>query len=284
MSKVRPRSVRLWPLVCAAALCWLAWVLSAQSPVTWRPTDQLYITAQRGCVGVWYWSPAERSTLGLHDRLTFSVGRHETLANLPFLWRDAWGYGIGTPLWIPALILTALAARRYAVTSVRDAPPTTRSARRWAVVWLCLFGGSTLGMFLSAGHRTEPVVTLWGRQVNLENGAFVVENAKTPAAPTPFTVTFGAVARTPSPYVDESPQGSWYIDILPDWISTATNWRLALPLWPLVIVTGWLAWRARRAAAFKGTGLCSNCGYNLAGLTAGCACPECGTAQRVVSS
>lgn len=54
--------------------------------------------------------------------------------------------------------------------------------------------------------------------------------------------------------------------------------RAVVPLWMIAAPAGvfgvWACWRARRVA-----GRCM-CGYSLAGLRAGAACPECGAADR----
>ena len=283
--------MRLWPLAFSAALFWAGWVLSTQMPWAWHPTDQLYASVQRGCVAAWYWSPAERPSLGIHDHITFSASRSSSLANLPFAWCDPWGYGIGTPLWLPALILTALAARRYAVTAVRGAPAVAQRARWWAVVWVSVWGVFVCGLLISAGHREENVWSLGAKRLRLENGAFVVDRPEDSAPSglagrvvTGGTITSGGrlagltitngVVTAPAP----PRQSSLPIDLLPDLNVTATTWRFALPLWPLVIGLAWLAWKARSKAAFRGAGLCAACGYNLGGLPPGSCCPECGHA------
>ncbi|HZW07535.1 MAG TPA: hypothetical protein VFF65_10465 [Phycisphaerales bacterium] len=60
---------------------------------------------------------------------------------------------------------------------------------------------------------------------------------------------------------------------------------LTLPLWPLpvagvlIAAPAWRSLRRRRAAE---RGACTGCGYSLAGLADGAACPECGTPRRLV--
>jgi hypothetical protein len=50
-------------------------------------------------------------------------------------------------------------------------------------------------------------------------------------------------------------------------------WPLPLPLVGAGVWIGWLGWRARRR---QKRGACPKCGYSLAGIAAGAACPECG--------
>lgn len=60
------------------------------------------------------------------------------------------------------------------------------------------------------------------------------------------------------------------------------------PLWPLIILLGACGWinlagghRARRRALNNG---CAQCGYPLAGLAAGAACPECGKKKPQINA
>ncbi|MFM9996334.1 MAG: hypothetical protein ACKVU4_11100 [Phycisphaerales bacterium] len=66
----------------------------------------------------------------------------------------------------------------------------------------------------------------------------------------------------------------WWVEVT----FSQSGFTVAVPWWvPLVIValpTAWLWWRDRRAGGRPGH--CAACGYDLAGLGAGAACPECG--------
>lgn len=57
-------------------------------------------------------------------------------------------------------------------------------------------------------------------------------------------------------------------------------WVVGFMLWPIVlaaVASGVpLVWSARRIRRRTLKGLCSACGYDLSGLAAGAACPECG--------
>ena len=52
-----------------------------------------------------------------------------------------------------------------------------------------------------------------------------------------------------------------------------------VPLWPLPVAFGALAWYAGRKIKRVRQGACPNCGYDTRGLAAGACCPECGAAQ-----
>jgi len=276
MGKARRRSPRLWPLATLASVLWLTWALSAQFPVTFHPGEHWYFTFQRGCVGVWLWSPAERASIGVFDTLNIKVARDAAMAFRPFLWCDAWGFGAGGPISLVAAIATVAAIRRYAVTAVRDAPPATRRTRRWVVAAASLLGATLLGVIATAGHRTQQLLN-WGRtSITIENAAVVIGRPE--PAPTTATMIVGGGPFGGAPTVlVETRQGRYGIDLLPDWHTTATSWRLALPLWPAVILLIWLTWRNLSSAAYRGTGLCPACGYSLVGLAVDSACPECGT-------
>ncbi|MFM9996191.1 MAG: hypothetical protein ACKVU4_10360 [Phycisphaerales bacterium] len=66
---------------------------------------------------------------------------------------------------------------------------------------------------------------------------------------------------------------------LPRFAIDSRGFGLTLPLWlPLVLtaVPGVWLWRLDRRAS---PGCCAACGYDLAGLTPGAACPECGSGK-----
>jgi hypothetical protein len=91
--------------------------------------------------------------------------------------------------------------------------------------------------------------------------------------------------------LDPSQWSSWAHDSQVDWWPMWENYspfgtwymqqQFTLPLWmPFVLLgipTAWLWWRDRRRARI---GHCT-CGYDLAGLAAGAACPECGKSDTV---
>lgn len=66
-------------------------------------------------------------------------------------------------------------------------------------------------------------------------------------------------------------------------VARPTNFAVLTPLWmPLLLVaapTACLWWRDRRRAR---PGYCAACGYDLAGLGSGVACPECGALESAV--
>lgn len=61
------------------------------------------------------------------------------------------------------------------------------------------------------------------------------------------------------------------------------EWVLAIPLWMPTLLTATVtavAWRLDALARRKvRAGMCTQCGYSLAGLKAGAVCPECGAAR-----
>jgi hypothetical protein len=280
----RTKNVRLWPLLAMAAVCWIAWVYSAQAPLTWRPTGHQYISLQRGCVAFWLWSPKERPALGLRDDLTITADREQPLAaQLPFAWCDGWGYGIGGPIWLPGAIVAVLALRIYLKRASRASPPVRRNRRRAALLMITAL--TTVTAFaLAVAHRTEP---LWGkeRRLALENGTLVLSRADDTRASTGFlttgTVVFtnGTATAGPPPFR----QSALPFDLIPDFSTSGTGWRAAFPLWPIVLVLGWFAFRAVRAAGFYGPGRCNGCGYDRSGLAANAVCPECGTPAEGVT-
>ncbi|MCC6320398.1 MAG: hypothetical protein IT438_03055 [Phycisphaerales bacterium] len=88
---------------------------------------------------------------------------------------------------------------------------------------------------------------------------------------------------------------TWRTDWSPAWTLWFFRWEfvpgvqgsVTFPLWlPLALaaIPSNLAWRSElRRRRRERIGKCSTCGYDLAGLAAGVACPECGTGKaRVV--
>lgn len=268
----------MWPPLLAAAALWLVWAVSAQFPFTLRPDPHVYATLQRGCIGCWVWAPAERPTLGISDHLDFTAQRTDRLVHTPFLWCDRWGFGIGGPVWYAAAIATVITVRRYTMTTVRDAPPLVRCSRRKAAAWTGAWCIVTLGMAVSAGHRNETFVRIAGVSLSVENGALVLGQPEAPGPSAMFTA-IPVAGFSPTTVVVKGPasrQGSLSVDLLPDYSSDTVSWRAALPLWPLVLVFGWLGRRSLATATIGDVGFCAACGYSLAGLSGGSACPECG--------
>jgi hypothetical protein len=75
--------------------------------------------------------------------------------------------------------------------------------------------------------------------------------------------------------------------LLPAWGEAATpqlaprSFAIMLPLWPLPVAFGALAWYAHTRIARLRQGACTKCGYDTRGLAAGACCPECGAACSV---
>ena len=57
------------------------------------------------------------------------------------------------------------------------------------------------------------------------------------------------------------------------------SFAIRLPLWPLPVAFGALAWYAGRKITRLRQGACTKCGYDTRGLAAGVRCPECGRVQ-----
>ncbi len=64
-------------------------------------------------------------------------------------------------------------------------------------------------------------------------------------------------------------------------VSPSQGWSVLIPLWPLPVAFGALAWCAGRKIKRVWRGACPNCGYDTRGLGAGACCPECGTTCTV---
>jgi hypothetical protein len=60
-------------------------------------------------------------------------------------------------------------------------------------------------------------------------------------------------------------------------IRNGIDWHLILPLWPLLLPSAIVAFRAHREVRRLSSTGCKHCGYSRAGLAAEAACPECGT-------
>ncbi|HSI34931.1 MAG: hypothetical protein ACAI43_27060 [Phycisphaerae bacterium] len=77
----------------------------------------------------------------------------------------------------------------------------------------------------------------------------------------------------------------WYTKTTTNGTYSATNGRLAVPLWLVLLVTqvspaiAFVRWRRRRR--LRRVGSCPKCGYDLRGHAAGARCPECGTGVAV---
>lgn len=267
------------PAALAAAF-WSAAIVSSQLPVTWQPTDDLYLSLQRGCAALWRWAPANRPSLGIRDHLTINADRSEPLAFPPFVWSDPWGFGIGLPLLLPAILLTALAVHRFAFAAVRRAPAPIRSTRHAATRWTLAAAVALTAFLLGLSHRTEPIAAFTWR-TTLRNGSLVIEKEAPPALP-PVRPTASVLVLTgtaPAAARLAGGEEPFVFDLLPHYatpVKAGPGWTLRLPLWPLVLVSTWMAIRTLRKCR-HGPADCQGCGYNRSGLDAAAVCPECGT-------
>ncbi|MFT3684997.1 MAG: hypothetical protein QM783_08745 [Phycisphaerales bacterium] len=273
----RTQNVRLWPPLLAAAACWIAWVLSAHLPVTWRPTDHLYMSLQRGCFALWIWSPEDRPSRGIRDELTVTAYRSQPSAHRPFAWSDGWGYGFGGPFWLPGGVFTMIAVRRY-LARTRHCAPIVRRSRRSAAAMAIAAGAACAVFAVTVDHRAEPVFGT-APSLTIENGALVVTQAASRVAPNkvPGSGTVTLIVGTSGAPASPSRGGAFVFDLLPGFTDDPAGWRAAFPLWPVVVLFTCLAYRAVRAARFWGSGMCGGCGYNRSGLSADAICPECGS-------
>jgi len=73
-------------------------------------------------------------------------------------------------------------------------------------------------------------------------------------------------------------------DWLPSWGVTdppeEQRWAF-VPLWPVPVAFGGLAWYANTRIKRQRQGACIKCGYDTRGFAAGAVCPECGTTCSV---
>ena len=104
-----------------------------------------------------------------------------------------------------------------------------------------------------------------------------------------FTIAWTPPGSAPGRVSSDWLVDGWHVDAEQaakrrlDWLLRPYHYRssdhgsILIPMWmPWLLVavpTMWLWWRDRRRFA---PGLCQRCGYDLAGLPAGAACPECG--------
>ncbi len=142
-----------------------------------------------------------------------------------------------------------------------------RRVAKWAGLVVCLPLAAAWCVSIGSLLRHEGVLSSeysW----HVTAGALVLIHSDPPLSPSlwDFQAVDPQVQWWPPwrgyPYLPSAPSGGWFV--LPLW-------------WPFVLVdvpTAWLWWQDRRRP-----GYCPACGYDLAGLAPGAACPECGKAD-----
>jgi hypothetical protein len=92
----------------------------------------------------------------------------------------------------------------------------------------------------------------------------------------------------PSDPVSVNFEINWMLPrLLPAWGEAALPqlapraFAILLPLWPIPVAFGALAWYANTRITRLRQGACTKCGYDTRGLAAGAPCPECGAACSV---